>query len=174
MRTLLAALLAFSAVTAQAEIFFAKVIVVLDGDTVMALRECGHTPCAHGKPLRIRLADIDAPEKGQPGGLDARSALVAMVLKRDIRVRVRGTDIYGRLVAFLQEGRVNVNRRMLQLGMAWEYSWRHRNREYIALQDEARRARRGLWREPDPMPPWKWRKLHSAQHAPRHSPFAIN
>lgn len=163
-----ALLLACAAFAAQAQTFSAWVIVVLDGDTIMVLRECGHAPCAHRKPLRIRLADIDAPEKNQPGGMDARAALLSMVLKKDIQLRVRGTDKYGRLVAFLRKGRLDINQRMLRLGMAWEYSWRHRNRKYIALQDAARRKHLGLWREANPMPPWKWRKLHPVSYPAHH------
>lgn len=164
MRFLMAALLAGASFAAQGGTFSAKVIVVLDGDTVMVLRECGDIPCVHRNPLRIRLADIDAPEKDQPGGQEASEALAAMVLKKSVRVRVSDIDKYGRQVAFVRAGEVDVNRRMLRLGMAWEYSWHHRNRAYTALQDEARRARLGLWRETDPMPPWKWRKLHPAFH----------
>ncbi len=162
MRTWLMVMLLLGSASAQAEQFRAKVIAVLDGDTVLAFRRCDARACRHDQPLRIRLAEIDAPEKDQPGGSQSQASLSAMVLRREAEVEVHTVDKYGRLVAHLTVDGLNVNEEQVRRGMAWEYSDHHRDRVYIRLQDEARRARRGLWAEPQPIAPWEWRKRHAA------------
>lgn len=138
----------------QAEIFNAKVIAVLDGDTVL-IAQSGK------RPSKVRLAEIDAPEKAQPFGMKSRQALVDQVLKREVRVETVATDKFGRLVAQLQIDGRSINQQQVRSGMAWEYSYFHRDKRYIALQQEAQQARRGLWSQPEPTPPWEWRKAHS-------------
>lgn len=137
----------------RAETFNAKVIAVLDGDTVLVARP--------GKrPAKVRLASIDAPEKAQPYGARSRQALAELVLGHEVRVDTVATDKYGRWVAQLTRDGHSVNQQQVSSGMAWEYSHFHRDREYAALQHEAQQARRGLWAQPDPVPPWEWRKSH--------------
>jgi micrococcal nuclease len=168
---LTAVLLLLGSALAQAEPFPATVIAVLDGDTVLVLRHCTAPGCRHDPPLRIRLADIDAPEKDQPGGLQSKAALSAMVLRREVEVDGRAVDKYGRLVAQLTVDGRNVDEEQVRLGMAWEYSDYHRDRRYVRLQDEARHARRGLWADPHPIAPWEWRRQHAAGPPPApHTP----
>lgn len=139
----------------HAEQFTARIIAVLDGDTVMAIRD-------NVRPIKIRLAEIDAPEMKQPGGIDAKKALSEMVMHKRVTVDSQAVDQYGRLVAHLAVGGKRVSELMIELGMAWEYSHFHQNKRYIALQSEAQAAGRGLWRQTSPLPPWQWRKLHAA------------
>lgn len=167
-RLLLALLLCGVAFVAHAEKFYGRVIVVIDGDTVLVLK--------HGHPLKVRLADIDAPEvahagrggrqpnpqKSQPYGLASSDALKRMVLHKVVEVDTLAIDKYGRTVALLYDGAMNVNEEMVRRGMAWEYSHYHSDRHYIALQQEAQQARRGLWQQADPVPPWRWRRDHAA------------
>lgn len=179
MRAWLTPLLLVCAVAAQAEEFSGaeefrgRVIIVLDGDTVMLVRDCdrrgAESPanplppsCQDNKAVKIRLAEIDAPEKAQPGGAESTRSLAGMVLKKRVNVQTQALDKYGRLVAHLAVNGKNVNEEQVRRGMAWEYSSFHSDKTYIALQGEARRARRGLWALPDPTPPWQWRKLHAA------------
>ena len=138
--------------------FTAKVIAVLDGDTVLVRR--------NGSLMKIRLAEIDAPEKSQDYGFVSRDALADMVLHRQISFHTLVVDKYERTVAQLMVNGFSVNEEMVRRGMAWEYSNYHSDRRYIALQQEARRARRGLWVKPDPTPPWIWRKQHAAKTDP--------
>ena len=139
---------------AHADTFSAKVIAVLDGDTVL-IAQSGR------RPLKVRLAEIDAPEKSQPFGMRSRQALVDQVLNREVLVETVATDKYGRWVAQLLLNGRSVNQQQVSSGMAWEYSYFHRNKDYIALQREAQQARRGLWSQLAPTSPWEWRKAHS-------------
>lgn len=155
MKRLLALLLLLPACV-LAESFIAKSVAVLDGDTVLVRREAGV------RPMKVRLADIDAPEKGQDFGDAAKRSLAAMLSGREVRIDPLAVDTYGRLVARLYVDDASVNEEMVRRGMAWEYSLNHRNREYLRLQVEARQARRGLWVQRDPVAPSQWRKLHRA------------
>ncbi len=139
--------------TPHAETFNALVIAVLDGDTVMVERD--------KKQTTVRLAGIDAPEKLQAFGPASREALMKLVLRKEVRVITKTVDDYGRVVATLEVGRVNVNAEQLRRGMAWEYSYYHSDKALIALQTEAQRERRGLWAGTNPQPPWEFRKTHA-------------
>ena len=152
MRLFLSVMLLVASGMAQAEEFVTKVIAVLDGDTVLVRR-------AHGV-LKIRLADIDAPEKAQPFGASSQRSLSGMVLGKQVQVVSQATDQYGRMVAHLGVGGLDVNTEQIRRGMAWEYSFHHSNPGLIALEAEARQAPRGLWAMSSPTPPWEWRKQH--------------
>ncbi len=137
---------------AQGAEFTAKIVVVLDGDTVMVQRK--------NKLEKIRLAEIDAPEKAQPFGETSRRSLSDMVLGKQVKVSSQAVDQYGRMVAHLSLDGLDINAEQIRRGMAWEYSHFHGNKSLVALQEEAKQAPRGLWALSDPMPPWEWRKLH--------------
>jgi micrococcal nuclease len=138
---------------AQAEEFSAKVITVIDGDTVLVLR---------GKQkIKIRLADIDAPESAQTFGAESQRSLAELVLKKEVLVSTKAVDDYGRLVANLNLNGMDVNAEQIKRGMAWEYSRSHNKQEYLALQRDAQLAWIGLWGKPDaPQTPSQWRKTH--------------
>lgn len=149
----LMALLVASGAIQGAE-FVATVIAVLDGDTVLIRRG--------GGLVKIRLAEIDAPEKAQTFGETSRRSLSDMVLGKQVRITSQAVDQYGRMVAHLGLDGLDVNAEQIRRGMAWEYSNFHKNRALRALQEEAMQVPRGLWALSDPVPPWEWRKLHPA------------
>jgi endonuclease YncB( thermonuclease family) len=74
-------------------------------------------------------------------------------------VRVRGRDRYGRTIGdvFLPDGR-HLNQELVRAGYAWWYRRYSADQRLAALEGEARAARRGLWTDPNPQPPWEWRK----------------
>ncbi len=137
---------------ATAEEYTAKVIVVIDGDTIVALH--------NGAKEKIRLANIDAPEKDQPYGMDARQAMFSLVFKKQARIEPKVIDKYGRTVALVTVDGINVNEEMVKRGMAWEYSHYKPGRVYMALQSDAQQAHRGLWSQRNPIAPWIWRRTH--------------
>lgn len=127
------------------------VVGVSDGDTIKV--RCGDQP-----QERIRLMEIDAPEKAQAYGQRAKQALSALVYGKEIRVEAGGKDRYRRTLAHLKLDDIDINRLMVRQGFAWCY------RQYLhdggCLDDEvqARERRLGLWADADPTPPWEWRK----------------
>ena len=138
---------------AYAEEFSAKVIVVMDGDTVLVLRD--------NMRIKVRLAEIDAPEIEQAFGEQSKQSLAELVLNKQVHVDSQAVDIYGRLVALIKVGELNVNHEQVQRGMAWASSRSNRSGALLALQNDAKKAKRGLWAQADPIPPRGWRKAHA-------------
>lgn len=130
----------------------ALVNAVSDGDTVRAT-------LAGGKTERIRLWGIDAPEDSQAFGKESGAALRERVLNKKIEVEEKDRDRYGRLVAILYIDGKDVNLEMIKLGLAWWYRQFAPDRvDYREAELEARRTKAGLWKDPNPTPPWDFRR----------------
>lgn len=129
------------------------VVGISDGDTLTA--RCGEGEAA--QTVKVRLAEIDAPEKAQPFGQRSRQALAALCFKRPARVSVQTIDRYGRSVARVQCDGVDANAEQVRAGMAWVFDRYAKDRSLYALQDDARAAGRGVWSEAAPVAPWLWR-----------------
>lgn len=128
-----------------------KVVGVHDGDTLTGLDD---DKVQH----KIRLNAIDAPELGQPHGQAAKKALSAKVFGRDVVVIPKTEDKYGRTIGqVLVDGR-DVNREMIEEGMAWHYEHYDHDQRLRDAERSAREAARGLWQGPDPEPPWDHRR----------------
>lgn len=127
-----------------------KVIRVLDGDTIEVLQD--------KKPVRIRLANIDAPEKKQAFGRWSTNQLKGLVAAQPVTVMYTQTDRYGRIIGrvFTTNG-IEANRFMVQSGAAWVYERYNTDKALPVLQREAQTNKRGLWTDSNPMPPWEWR-----------------
>ena len=158
---LLAAALALAMQPALAEDIAGRVVGITDGDTLTVLTE-------QREQVRVRLADIDTPERGQPWGNRAREHLSALVFDQQVHVEVRDTDRYGRTVGRVRAGSVDVNAEMVRDGSAWVYRRYARNPGLLKLEEEARTARRGLWSLPEAerTPPWEWRAAERKSRAP--------
>lgn len=135
------------------EQFVAKVIGVSDGDTITVLRDA----CPH----RVRLSDIDCPEKRQAFGQVAKTFTSDQCFGKLVAVTVQGKDRYGRLLARIQlPNGETLNRLILKSGMGWTYRRYCHNPELLAVESEARQRRAGLWSDDDVQPPWEYRKEH--------------
>ena len=128
-----------------------RVVGVLDGDTVTCLDE-------NNQQQKIRLAEIDAPEIGQDYGKVSREALAGMVFGKTVEVVDEGRDRYGRWIGHLVVDGVDVNRQMVATGNAWHYAAYSSDQSLASVQTQAQSQRLGLWAQPDPMPPWEFRK----------------
>lgn len=142
--------------------FSGKVIAVLDGDTLLVLQE--------NNPVKVRLVGIDAPELAQPFGEEARQSLAGLVMNRQVQVISRAIDVYGRMIADVRIGNINLSHEQVRLGMAWESSRFHNHQELITLLREAQSSRRGLWAGEQMIEPSQWRKLHPS-HSATQAPF---
>jgi len=154
----LCCLLFVAVAPARAATMSGVVIVVIDGDTVLFKPD--HYRAASRAFLKIRLADIDAPEKDQPYGEVATRELTALLLNQRAMVETVAVDAYGRTIARIQMNAVQVDTELVRRGLAWTRS-RSRS-ELKEAQREARLARRGLWQDAEPVPPWTWRREYSA------------
>lgn len=130
----------------------AKVIHVTDGDTLWAQPEEG------GKPVRIRIDGIDAPEICQAGGQSARDALAARVKGRAVELAVRGEDDYGRTVAGVLVDGEDIAGWMVGQGHAWSYRGKRGAARYASLQKQAQSERRGVFSDASAVPPRVFRK----------------
>jgi len=144
------ALLAIAALSAHPITITGKVINVVDGDTFDILVD--------SKPIRIRLKDIDTPERKQPYGTVATRRLKELINGRELSLEYTSTDRYGRpLVTLIVDGR-NLNEMLVSEGLAWHAVKYSRSKRLIILEHDAREFRRGLWVDPEPIPPWEWRR----------------
>lgn len=150
-----AAILAVSAwANAQAETYEnVRSLYVADGDTVkMAFSD--------GREAWVRLSEIDAPEKGQPYGLESKAALASLLNARAVTLQVQGTDQYGRVLATLYVDGRTINDELVREGAAWVYGRYAKRPILYSIQDEAKKGRYGLWSDPAPIEPWIWRRNH--------------
>ncbi len=143
---------------ASAQTLTGRIIGITDGDTITLLDE-------HRRQHRVRLAGIDAPEKGQPFGQRSKQNLSRLVYQQDVVIEWGKVDRYGRIVGkVLTPGSEDANLGQIRAGMAWWFrKYAHEQspedqRAYADAEQEARAARRGLWADGDRVvPPWDWR-----------------
>lgn len=130
-----------------------RVIAIADGDTMTILVE-------GDRLISVRLADIDAPERGQPWGNRSRQSLSELVFQRQVNVEQSGQDRWGRTVARVFVGRRDVSRELVAEGAAWAYRAYLTDETLIEVEAVARSSRRGLWSLPvaERIAPWAWRR----------------
>ena len=125
----------------------------------------------------MRIAGIDAPEKGQAFGQRAKQAMSDLVFGKPARLDCYKTDRYGRGVcnvwvapASAPSGAMTLDAglAMVTQGMAWWYRvysgelTPQARGQYEFAEQEARAKRAGLWSDPQPVAPWEWRKAKRA------------
>ena len=134
-----------------------KVIKITDGDTVNVLDVINQT-------LKIRLAGIDAPERGQPFGKAAGKFLASLINQQTVCVNWYKHDKYQRLVGVITHEGEDINLAMITAGYAWHSKkYQHEQSEadrglYNNAEQQARSDVIGLWSQPDPVTPANWRK----------------
>lgn len=130
-------------------VFFAAVIGISDGDTLTVLHE--------QQQIKVRLAEIDAPEKTQAFGARSKQSLSDMCFGKTAEVSPQARDRYGRTVARVRCDGIDANAEQVRRGMAWVYTKYSHDTAFPLLEQEAKESRRGLWADPAPVPPWEWR-----------------
>ena len=145
-----AALLLHASCLLAAGEFIGRVVSVHDGDTLTVL--------VSRNQIKVRLTDIDAPERKQPFGQRSRQSLAELCHGKDARIDEQGKDRYGRSPGRVSCAGVDANAEQVRRGLAWVYvKYAPKGSPLYAVQAEAQNARRGLWRDPNPVPPWEWR-----------------
>lgn len=133
------------------------VVAITDGDTLTA--RCGE-PGTY-EQVKVRLAEIDAPEKVQPFGERSRQHLAQLCHQQQARIQTVGTDRYKRALARVECQGKDANGEQVRSGMAWVYDKYVTDRSLYGLQDAARAGGAGLWTDSAPVPPWEWRRARA-------------
>ena len=153
MRTLLMLLglaLALAVPTVAQAGFSAKVVAVHEGDRLTIYHD--------GRKAVIFLKGIDCPELNQPYGKKAKQVMQAYVGSREVVIQSIERDRQGQVLAevFLQDGR-NVAQELVKEGLAWSRGGTAAGQSFDDDEQLARAAKAGLWADPNPVPPWKWK-----------------
>lgn len=125
--------------------FTARVTSVIDGDTIDVVT-------TDKKTIRIRLEGIDCPESGQPFSTVARNFTRMLLFDKTVTVRPIDTDRYGRTVARVVVEGKEASVELVTAGLAWVFTTYSNDRLLEAAQAEAKRARRGVWGDPNFVP----------------------
>lgn len=138
-----------------------KTVGVSDGDTITVMRD--------KSPVKIRLYGVDCPEKSQAFGQKAKQFTSSIVFNQIVEVETMATDRYGRSVGIVHVGNKTLNEELLKAGFAWLYQQYCKKRfchDWAGLADNARGGRLGLWADPQPTPPWDFRRTARGGPAP--------
>lgn len=123
---------------------------VIDGDTLVL-------SLFRTNLITIRLKDIDAPERGQPYYRESRDYVLRCVSTGHISAVTNGLDRYKRTLATIYVDGTNINRRLVEVGLAWDYKRWNDDPEISRLEELARERGLGLWQDPQPVAPWDYR-----------------
>ena len=128
-----------------------KIKRVVDGDTVHVFYQ--------DELYKIRLTEIDAPERDQPYGNNSTEYLKRLLKDGRVDVDISGTDRYGRKLGRLYWQGMDINRELVSAGYAWVYDQYVTDNSFYENQSKARNSKKGLWEDQNPLEPWNWRKL---------------
>lgn len=131
-----------------------KVISIIDGDTYDILLQGNRT-------IRVRMEGIDAPEKGMPFYRVSKNHLSELCFNEKVKIIVTGIDDNNRILAYsyIADGK-ELGQEMVKEGMAWHFKKYNSDSVLSNLEIEARKSKKGIWIDDNPMPPWENRRLH--------------
>ncbi len=137
--------------------FVARVLMVHEGDRLTIYHQ--------GRKDMVYLRNVDCPEPKQPYGKQAKHATAAYVANRDVVIRDLKRDRQGRMTAdiLLSDGR-QIAHELIKEGLAWVQPEGAGKQALKDMEELAKAARIGLWSEPNPIPPWKWKSTKPARH----------
>jgi endonuclease YncB( thermonuclease family) len=135
-----------------------RVVGVHDGDSLIVLVD--------QHQIKVRLADIDAPELKQAFGQRSKESLSDLCFYKSATLEDKGPDRYGRTIARVTCAGADANREQIRRGMAWVFDRYVKDRSLYADQNAARLAKRGLWADPKAMAPWSWRRMKKVSEVP--------
>ncbi|KLE01861.1 thermonuclease family protein [Aliarcobacter butzleri] len=135
----------------QADVLKGKVVGISDGDTIKILTQ-------DDKLYKIRLNDIDAPEKSQAFGNKSKENLSNYIFGRYVTVEYKNIDRYQRILGTVYYQGEDINIQQVKDGFAWVYKQYSNKIEYYKAEVEAKATKRGLWMDNNPIEPWNYRK----------------
>lgn len=156
-RALLLCFVSLLSLNLQAREIFGEVVAITDGDTLTVL---DNEHIQH----KIRLSGIDAPERRQPFGQQAREMLSSLVFHKQVEVLTHKTDFRRRAIGKVRVDGLDVSLALVTAGLAWHYKQYKSEQKpsdrtlYSQVEVLAREQRLGLWSAENPVPPWDWRR----------------
>ena len=127
-----------------------RVVSIADGDTFRML--------VGKQQVRVRLHGVDCPEKAQDFSIAAKDLLSKLIFNKTVTVTKKDVDQYGRIIAIVNVGSINVNEELLRKGLAWHYTYYDKNPTWKVLEAQAKAKKIGLWSKSSPIAPWTFRK----------------
>ena len=153
MKTLIISILLMLPTILFAQVISGKVVKIADGDTFTLLVN-------NHDQVKVRLDGIDAPEKKQAFGNKAKQYLSSMIWGTPVTVKVLKKDRYGRSIGKVSTSKFkDVNLEMIKAGYAWHYKEYNDDKTYASAEISARKNKRGLWRDKNPIKPQDFRKI---------------
>lgn len=128
------------------------VLSVIDGDTICVLYN-------HEK-INVRLYGIDAPEKSQKFGIEAKNILSSKIEGKYVKIDLEKKDRYQRSIGTVFLKTRNINLEMISEGMAWHYKQYNKSIIFSNEEKNAKSKKIGLWKDKNPTPPWTYRINH--------------
>jgi len=137
----------------DAQTFTGKVTHITDGDTFTLLLDDTDST------VSVNLYCVDCPELGQDYGAIAKRFTYDLIFNRYVTVVQPETDPSGAISGIVYVGTHSINEAILRAGMGWHYNLYHKNPDWDALQDMAKKGKTGLWKASykPPVPPWEFR-----------------
>ena len=129
-------------------------IAITDGDSLKGIYK--------NEVIKIRLAEIDAPELKQSFGFDSKNCLINLIQESSNKVffKFKERDRYDRHVGWIYSKNLDINLEMVKKGCAWAYDRYVKRKVLFKLQDAARESKIGLWKNSEAIAPWKWRRAN--------------
>jgi len=138
------------------DIYTAQVTKVIDGDSIVVSTETGS--------IQLRLWGIDTPEYRQPFSKAAKKFTQKLLQDQTVDLIVKDFDKYGRVVAMIRMTNGEyANELLIKSGFAWVHIYYCKEpicEKWRKFQTTASEKKLGLWREPNPVAPWIWKKKH--------------
>ena len=128
-----------------------KVVKVSDGDTITILTN-------DKTQYKIRLNDIDAPEKKQAFGNKSKDNLAKYIAGKTVKVEYKTKDKYKRILGTIYYNNIDINLQQVKDGYAWVYKKYSKNQDYYNAEKLAKENKKGLWNDKNPIAPWEFRK----------------
>ena len=147
----------WASLTVAAEVLNGTVVGISDGDTITVLDKLS-------KEHKVRLMGIDAPEKSQAFGNEAKQTLLNYIYKKEVSVEYKKLDKYKRIVGKVTVDGQDICLQLIRDGMAWHYTEYKKEQSktdrylYREAEEKARQVNLGLWVEKHPVSPWLFRQ----------------
>ncbi|QBL10998.1 thermonuclease family protein [Campylobacter helveticus] len=131
-----------------------KVSRVIDGDTIELLVK--QEDIKQSPKIKVRLFGIDAPEKKQAFGKEAKEYLSSLILDKEVILIINDKDKYQRTIGTILLNEKDINKEMVKNGYAWAYE--SYSTKYLAQQADAQMFKLGLFKDENAIKPSEFRK----------------